>query len=41
MIAPGAIVLATPFAFGIFLGPYGIAGLIPGAFSGGLIMAVS
>jgi hypothetical protein len=41
MVGPAAIVLLTPFVFGICFGPLAIAGLLPGAFASGLVMATS
>lgn len=41
MIAPGALVLLTPFVIGVFVGPLCIAGLLPGAIISGVAMATS
>lgn len=41
MVGPAAIVLVTPFIFGLLLGPIAIAGLLPGALASGLVMATS
>ena len=41
MIAPGALVLLTPFLVGLFIGPLAVAGLLPGALVSGVVMATS
>ena len=41
MIAPGALVIFTPFFVGLFFGPKAVAGLLPGALISGVQMAVS
>jgi H(+)-translocating pyrophosphatase len=41
MILPGLLVLGTPFAVGIIIGPEMIAGLLPGALVSGVSMATS
>jgi len=41
MIAPGALVLGTPFVFGVLIGPLAVAGLLPGAIISGVAMATS
>ena len=41
MIAPGLLVILTPIFFGIFFGPYAVAGLLPGALVSGVQMAIS
>lgn len=41
MIAPGALVLGTPFVVGVLVGPLCVAGLLPGAIVSGVAMALS
>jgi len=41
MLAPGALVLLTPFFFGVLFGPLAVAGLLPGAIISGVAMATS
>lgn len=41
MIAPGCLVLLTPFIIGFLFGPMAIAGLLPGALVSGVSMALS
>lgn len=41
MIAPAALVLVTPFVFGVLFGPLAVAGLLPGAIVSGVAMALS
>jgi len=41
MIGPGVLVLGTPFAVGLFIGPMAVAGLLPGALVSGVAMATS
>jgi len=41
MIAPGALVLLTPFVIGFFFGPTAVAGVLPGALVSGVCMAIS
>jgi len=41
MIAPGALVIFTPFVVGLFFGPKAVAGLLPGALISGVAMAIS
>jgi len=41
MIAPGALVILTPFAVGLIFGPKAVAGLLPGALVSGVQMAIS
>jgi len=41
MLAPGALVLVTPFLFGMLFGPLVVAGLLPGAIVSGVSMALS
>jgi len=41
MIAPGALVIFTPFFLGLIWGPKAVAGLLPGALISGVCMAVS
>lgn len=41
MIAPGLLVLVTPFFVGFLFGPTAIAGLLPGALVSGVAMALS
>jgi len=41
MVAPGALVLITPLAIGMFFGPRAVAGLLPGALVSGVQMAIS
>ena len=41
MIAPGLLVLVTPFVVGILFGPVGVAGVLAGAIVSGVQMAVS
>ena len=36
MVKPGLLVIVTPLIFGYFLGPKGIAGLLPGALISGI-----
>jgi len=36
MIAPGALVILTPFIVGFIFGPKAIAGLLPGALISGV-----
>lgn len=36
MIAPGLLVILTPIIVGIFIGPKGLAGLLPGALVSGV-----
>ena len=41
MIAPGLLVLVTPFVIGILFGPVGVAGVLAGAIVSGVQMAIS
>ncbi len=41
MIAPGILVLGSPFVFGFFFGPQGVAGLLAGAIVSGVQIAIS
>jgi len=41
MIAPGCLVLGSPFIFGMFFGPKGVAGLLAGAIVSGVQIAIS
>lgn len=41
MVAPGALVLLTPFVVGVLIGPQAVAGLLPGALVSGVSMATS
>lgn len=41
MIAPGLLVLLTPFVVGILFGPIGVAGVLAGAIVSGVQMAIS
>ncbi len=41
MIAPGLLVLVTPFVIGILFGPTGVAGVLAGAIVSGVQMAIS
>lgn len=40
-LAPGALVLLTPFAIGMIVGPQAIAGLLPGALVSAVSMATA
>jgi H(+)-translocating pyrophosphatase len=41
MIAPGALVVLSPIIFGVFFGKEALAGLLPGAMTSGVQMAIS
>lgn len=41
MVGPGLLVLGFPLLVGLFLGPKGIAGLLPGALVSAVQMAIS
>ena len=41
MIAPGCLVVLSPIVFGIFFGKEALAGLLPGAMTSGVQMAIS
>jgi len=41
MIAPGCLVIFTPFVVGLFIGPSAVAGLLPGALVSAVSMATS
>ncbi|MEK7855257.1 MAG: sodium/proton-translocating pyrophosphatase, partial [Acidobacteriota bacterium] len=41
MIAPGLLVVLTPLLFGLFFGVQALAGLLAGALSSGLVLAIS
>ena len=41
MIAPGILVLGSPLAMGILLGPRGVCGLLAGAIVSGVQIAIS
>jgi Na+/H+-translocating membrane pyrophosphatase len=36
MVAPGLLVIVTPILVGVFFGPEGIAGLLPGSLISGV-----
>jgi Na+/H+-translocating membrane pyrophosphatase len=36
MVAPGLLVIVTPFVIGIIFGPKAVAGLLPGALVSGV-----
>ena len=41
MLAPGALVIFTPFFVGLFIGPQAIAGLLPGSLVSAVSMAIA
>ena len=41
MLAPGALVIFTPFFIGLFAGPQAVAGLLPGALVSAVSMATA